>query len=387
MNKLLNRLELIRPALRYSLLILVAISILKDNKTCFVNYIIILSAAVFLIIYTYICLGASTFPKHDISFIIISIVVSTFILNTVRNNTFIFIYYFIIMDDIFNNTNDCKTRYELVTIHFVGSFIRVFTHTLTIQNNSLNQNLQTIFWYIFIYILILAIYISVHINKDERNKLKVLNSKLIEYSFKERDYLISEERSRISQELHDSLGHILMALSMNVRYIKAVKDKKEIDTELDEIEALVQESINTLRKTVYNLKKLENNFNLYEEIKAITSKFNSLNMVKINLDYDDEIEKIPNQIKSALLTTIKEGITNSIKHGNASEINISITLNAGDICFIIDDNGTGCKNINKSNGLNGITNRFHKINGEVNFWSIENKGFTIEAVIHGGSFT
>lgn len=288
------------------------------------------------------------------------------------------------MDDIFNDIVDYKTRYKLIFAHFLGSFIKFLRYTISMNNTTLNIRLQTILLYIVIYILILGVFIIVHINKDEKNRLKILNSKLIEYSFKERDYLISEERMRISQELHDSLGHILMALSMNVKYVKAIKDRKDIDEELNEIDSLVQESIKTLRLTVYSLKELESNFNLREEIKAIISKFNSLNMIKINFDYTAEAEKAASNIKLALLTTIKEGITNSIKHGNASEINISIDIKNSDIYFILKDNGTGCKNINKSTGLNGIADRFLKLGGKVDFSGIENEGFTIEAIIYRG---
>jgi signal transduction histidine kinase len=80
----------------------------------------------------------------------------------------------------------------------------------------------------------------------------------------------------------------------------------------------------------------------------------------------------------------EEGITNSLKHGNPSTIDISIEIINDVLQLLITDNGEGCKFINKSNGLNGITERIQKINGEITFISSINKGFTIKALILGG---
>ena len=51
------------------------------------------------------------------------------------------------------------------------------------------------------------------------------------------------------------------------------------------------------------------------------------------------------------------------------------------ISISITDNGTGCSEINKSNGIKGIEKRFAALGGEVNFHSGMDSGFTVEAVI------
>jgi len=90
-------------------------------------------------------------------------------------------------------------------------------------------------------------------------------------------------------------------------------------------------------------------------------------------------------VEDILLTTINEAITNSLKHGNLTTIDISLEIINDDLHMIIKDNGEGCKSTNKSNGLNGITARIKRINGNVSFTSPMNKGFTIKVLIPGGS--
>lgn len=285
-----------------------------------------------------------------------------------------------ILDDIFDNYK-ANMKISLTVFHFAMCMLSTTIKITLFEKSSLESLLETLLVVAAYYGMILFAFMVVHKNREERDELKLLNCKLIDYSFKERDYLISEERSRISQELHDSLGHLLMALSMNVKYLSALDDKEKIKEELLDVSSLVDESIKTLRSTVYSLKKLDENFNLYEELISLISKFISLDMIKINLNYDHEIENIKGSLKNILLVTVKEAVTNSLKHGLASIIDINIKIDKDHISLKIHDNGVGCKNIEKSTGLLGISDRFLKAKGKVSFKSSINKGFFIEALL------
>lgn len=383
MNKLLTIWNFIKTKTRYLLLIYTGIIIYTNYKSTSSYWLFLILLDIFLIIYTFIELNKNHSKECNIYFYLISISVYSIIwlLGNCDN-----IYYFVLLDDLFE-IKDYKRRNYFLTFHAVMFAIIIFSRELL--RKSFFKDISSLLYIFLIYGLIFITFLLIHKLRWDRDKLKLLNSNLIEYSFKEREYLISSERTRISQELHDSIGHSLMALSMNVRYIKAIKDKKEIDEELNNIDTLVKESIDTLRTTVYNLRKLDETSNFQEQVKNIIKKFNELNMVRINFDCDKSIENTSVHIKNVLLTTIKEGITNSLKHGDASEINISIELITSlegipIIKLFITNNGKGCKSIVKSNGLSGITKRIEDVHGRVEFKSPKNKGFTIEALIPKG---
>ncbi|MBV4426342.1 sensor histidine kinase [Clostridium tyrobutyricum] len=321
-----------------------------------------------LILFTFIYLDYKPDRKNYSKFLIISMILFMTIWIMDRSSN---IYYFIIMDDIFDIC-DFRIRIKFLLLHFCGFLLYGITY------EPLIHNLNKIMYDILAYILTLMIFVIIHNYRYERDKLKILNSNLIEYSFKERKYLIMEERNRISQELHDSIGHSLMALSMNIRYLKALKDKGKIQSEIYEIDKLVKESIKTLRTTVYDLKKLDGEVDIREEIEKIAEKFNKLNIVKIIFNCTIDTGILSRRVQEILITTVKESITNSLKYGNPSIIYISIEIRDDRLHMEIKDNGEGCKFIRRSNGLNGIVKRIHKINGEVNFISTVNRGFTIE---------
>ncbi|WP_217812264.1 sensor histidine kinase [Clostridium tyrobutyricum] len=363
-----------KPIIRYLILFYMMFNILSYAGTRQTISIVCAILNGILILVTFIYLTYMQDRKNYSRFLIISILLFMTIWIIDRS---INIYYFIILDDIFDIC-EFRTRIKFLLFHFTGFILYV------IMYKPLIHNLNHIMYYIVAYILTLMIFVIIHNYRYERDKLKVLNSNLIEYSFKEREYVVMEERERISQELHDSIGHSLMALSMNIRYLKALKDKEKIQSEICEIDKLVKESIKTLRTTVYDLKKLDGEVDIQDEIEKIAEKFNKLDIVKIIFSCKIDTGILSGKVQEVLITTVKEAITNSLKHGSPSIIYISIEIRDYRLHMEIKDNGEGCKFIRRSNGLNGIVKRIHKINGEVNFISIVNRGFTIEISIPEG---
>lgn len=324
--------------------------------------------------------------KHSVLRCVMAIVLCVVLL-AIKETDMIQVYYFFLLDDIFNMGSG-KTQKSLIAVHSAG-FFGVSIIRLVLQDRGALQCLKDILFLIACYGLVLFILAVVHYFKAEQERLKVLNGDLIAYSFEEREYLIAKERSRISQELHDSIGHSLMAVLMNVRYLKAIqaKSQEEKDGQIDEIEELLKECVTNLRSSVCSLRELDETIDLRKEIGRIIDKFDPLGLVKIHLAYDDEVGHFPGRVKSVLFKTIREGITNSIRHGGATIVQISIHRLEKQVELIVKDNGSGCADIEKSFGLNGIVERVRETGGEVWFLSAKNKGFTIKALLPGGDKT
>lgn len=205
----------------------------------------------------------------------------------------------------------------------------------------------------------------------ERNKVLKLNKEIEELT-------ITKERNRIAQDIHDNLGHSLVALSMNLDVTRNIidEDKDKAKRLLDKCQLLVKESMNSLRKAVYTLKEDDLSQGLIASVNGIIDNINDTSSIDIVSHIDEKVEEIPIEHKSILYATIKESLTNSIKHSNCSKINI--TLNVKDkIQLSIKDNGIGCDNIIKGNGLKGIEERIDRVNGHIDYNTEEGRGFEI----------
>jgi len=219
--------------------------------------------------------------------------------------------------------------------------------------------------------------------KKLNKKLQLANIKLQQYALEVEALTVYKERTTMAQELHDSVGHTLIALIMHLEFATKICDvkPKKVKEVLIKSQYIAKSSINSLREAVSLLKEVPkiNSFN--DSIADIIDNFHLLNDLKINFDADENLDKLSQIIKSSMYKTIKEFITNSIKHGKATEINIKISTENNNINLISTDNGIGCNKIIKSNGLLGIENRVTSLNGSVNYFSNDNIGFGINICI------
>jgi signal transduction histidine kinase len=218
---------------------------------------------------------------------------------------------------------------------------------------------------------------------DRLNKeLELSYDKLKEQSEKIEELTITKERNRVAEEIHDNLGHSLIALNMSLDVADKIIDKdiNKAKDLINKAQILTKESMENLRKAVYALKE-ERPTTLRNSIEKIIDNIESTGKVKITLDIDEKSEELLPEYKDIIHNSVKESLTNSIKHGKADKVNICIKLDKDEIRINIKDNGFGCSNLVKGNGLLGIENRFRDYGGEVIYESKENEGFEIELIL------
>lgn len=236
----------------------------------------------------------------------------------------------------------------------------------------------------FSYFIIVMLVKKVRKNKENiytlNEELKEQNLKLKEYSEKIEELTLSKERNRVAQELHDSLGHYLMAISMHLDVLDKTLDTSPEKSKniLSKTKIIVDDSIKDLRSTVYSLKK--HNINLIDSINSLVKNLSIENKISFNLNISEHLENIPLSIKDTLYKTIKESLTNGLKHGKASEFTIDLFIKDSIIYLSILNNGIKPDNIIKSNGLEGMETRLKDLNGVLH---IDNSldGFKISCTI------
>lgn len=219
--------------------------------------------------------------------------------------------------------------------------------------------------------------------KQLNEKLKSANMKLQEYALQVEEMTVTRERTKVAQELHDSLGHSLMALSMHLEFAKKICTAKpeKVEEVLTQSEKIAKSSINDLRKAVSLLNSEIEITDLDDSIKKLISNFYLVSNLKITYTKNKSISALSPHIKTSIYKAMQECVTNSLKHGSATEINIKITADDENVEVIITDNGIGCNNIVKSNGLKGIESRISSLDGAVYYFSHDNLGFGIKLSI------
>lgn len=317
---------------------------------------------------------------------------SSFILSSFINSYFIYkiagegtsIYSIVLIIDILMFAD--KISGFLLVTNFIAYCIPYKVN----PNPQINLSLEQVFFNymgMFIVILIMRSLFVEKIKAEKLNdELNDANLKLKEYSNKIEELTASKERTRIAQELHDSIGHSLIALSMNLEYAENVVDIKpeKAKEAINKAHAMSKNCIIKLREVVSVMKEDSSVNNLHEAINKLFQNFRSNEKYKFNLKMYDGIEEEVANIKSCIYKTVMEGITNGIKHGRAEEFNVEIEKSCDNILFKVSNNGLGCSNISKSNGTLGIEKRITDLGGSVKFYCENGNGFIIDAIIPAG---
>jgi len=214
-------------------------------------------------------------------------------------------------------------------------------------------------------------------------QLEDANLTLKKYSAKIEELTIAEERTRIAQELHDSIGHSLIALKMNLEYAENVLELQPIKAKevINKAQSISKDCILNLRRAVNILKEDTSMGNLREAINELFQNFKETNRIKMHLEMDEKVEATNPDIKNCIYKTVREAVTNGIKHGNATVFSIEVFRSSDMIILKVKNNGLECKSMIKSDGIQGIEDRITTLGGKVNFSCEKGYGFTIEASI------
>jgi signal transduction histidine kinase len=199
-----------------------------------------------------------------------------------------------------------------------------------------------------------------------------------------RSQTLVSERNRVSDELHDSLGNSINVIRSNLEYVlNNFSDTEEVRECLRVSYDKSTGAFVQLRRIVDELKPID----IEQEglLWALDSLFYRLRVKGLNVDFSHNIADDSQISQTKLGDTVyficQEAISNSIVHGRAK--NITVTLHNGDseLKLYVTNDGSGCENIEPKNGLNSIKGRVDSLGGELSFGSPNGGGFNIKVIL------
>jgi signal transduction histidine kinase len=220
--------------------------------------------------------------------------------------------------------------------------------------------------------------------RQSREKLAIANEKLRQYALQIENQATLEERNRIAREIHDSLGHSLTALNLQLETglklwqsnpIKAqafLAKAKELGSKALQD---VRESVSTMRSHPLQEQSLEQAIaSLAENVQRSTGV---APICHIHLSH------VPVEISTAIYRIVQESFTNICKYAQATEIKLEITRTKNSLQVTISDNGMGFDLTQNTTGfgLQSMRDRTLALGGYFNINSAPGSGCQITATI------
>ena len=215
--------------------------------------------------------------------------------------------------------------------------------------------------------------------KGNMADLKRVERKMLKLSIETEE----RERKRFAEDLHDSLGPLLSTIKL---FINALKDptllQEKKDYLINSSDEILVEAISTAKNISYNLlPSVLSDFGLYMAIRSFCDKISEVSGIVIRYSAMDYPSNLNRHLESMLFRIVKELINNTIKHADASQIEIRLYFVEEFLHIDYSDNGKGFDyNSTRDDGrlgLVGILNRINYIKGNIDFVTSQGNGVNV----------
>jgi signal transduction histidine kinase len=186
-----------------------------------------------------------------------------------------------------------------------------------------------------------------------------------------------EERLSISRELHDVMGHHLVALNLQLE-LASRTNRNENNSHILTASKVARDLLAEARKIVGVLRQ-EPQEDLAQLLHSLQS---SIPYPAIHLDIQAGWEA-PNEVQHAFLRCIQEAVSNTLRHSNASAVWIELRSSDGSLHLSVWDNGDSYAAAPEGTGLTGMRERVERLAGTMRISGCQPQGFRIDINVPG----
>ena len=229
-------------------------------------------------------------------------------------------------------------------------------------------------------VLLMVLFRNYRLKKEtEQRKLQQENERKLINAIVKTEY---NERRRFSSDLHDGLGVLLSALKLYINEIKNLSGEKR--------EQIIDKSNKLLDEAIQNARNISNNImpaalkshGLLAALHSFADKINAAGKIKVQIKSVNFDKRLNEVLELTLFRVLTEMTNNTLKHAEATEIQIDFVKKGETLFISYRDNGKGfdyeaVKRSRKTGqGLDNIISRINTIGGKCGMESREGKGFT-----------
>ena len=194
------------------------------------------------------------------------------------------------------------------------------------------------------------------------------------------------ERARGARELNDSLGQNLLLIKNHASLARTDKNIST-DTRLEEISALISQSIAEVRQISHDLHPYQlDHLGLTRALAAMIDSAAEASGIAFERKLDSVDEIFSTDAATNLYRIVQESVNNILKHSRAKKVSVKLECDVREVQLQIADDGCGFNvpenaNGGKGMGLKNIAARTRILNGILKMDSQPGRGTRIEVTI------
>lgn len=224
-----------------------------------------------------------------------------------------------------------------------------------------------------------------HQIQAQLSQLTKANSELQNYANLSEKIAENRERKRIARDIHDTVGHALTGISAGIDAVAILIDvnPEAAKKQMQKISAAAKQGLKDVRKVLNQMRPgALKNYTLQASLTKMLKEYSDLSHVKIDFNYDWGKVTFAKTTENVIFRIIEETVTNSLRHGHASQIDINCEIIPHYYRMILHNNGKSIGHIKPGFGLTQMKERVAIIDGQIKFDGHD--GFTTTVLIPRG---
>lgn len=242
--------------------------------------------------------------------------------------------------------------------------------------NFIESLLQSLFYVGFSAFVLTTAYVAKQ-QAQARDEQRRLNSELRATRALLAESARVNERTRISRELHDLLGHHLTALSLNLEVASHLTEGRALE-HVRQANTLAKLLLTDVREAVSQLRGSSGAIDLSAVLRPLAHHVPALDVA---LDIESPFAIDDPERAHVILRCTQEIITNAVRHANANHLAIRVWRESGAILLEAGDDGRGADGLVPGNGLRGMRERVQQCGGTIDIQTQRGKGFRLRLSI------
>ena len=197
------------------------------------------------------------------------------------------------------------------------------------------------------------------------------------------EVIIEKERKRIARDLHDTVSQEIFAAHMILSGLSQQAsrlDKEKMQTQLQSVTAILETAQRDLRILLLHLRPIElEQKSLVEGIQLLLKELEEKSELKVSFKY--EVDELPKKIEEHVFRIVQELISNTLRHAQASCLDVYLYKTETELQLKVVDNGLGFQldDVDElSYGLRNIKERVEDMAGTVQLLTAPKQGLAVD---------
>lgn len=214
-------------------------------------------------------------------------------------------------------------------------------------------------------------------------ELEAAQARLARMAEAARELAAAQARERLASAVHDALGHALIGTLLQVQLARklAASDREAAEKRLDLVEASLRETLGRVRRLLAHGRHDREHLPLHLALEGLVADMEAVGGPEVHLRFKPDAavaSDVDPEVSEAIYRCVQEALTNAVRHGKASRVDVGLEAAGGRLYVRIADDGEGAARYTPGMGLSGMIRRIQTIGGTLRFHTSPGEGFQIE---------